>query len=77
MVYKKELIIHFLLSHATTSNNFGSCVALSNSGDTLIVGAPADSSAVGAVWAYQRNGNGLHTLMCSKITGTGNVGASN
>lgn len=53
----------------------GACVALSADGNTAVVGAPFDSSGVGAVWIYTRTG-GVWTQQGEKLVGTGFSGGS-
>jgi uncharacterized protein (TIGR03437 family) len=53
----------------------GYSVALSGDGNTAIVGAPADSPAVGAVWVYTRSG-GVWSQQGDKLVGTGAVGSA-
>jgi hypothetical protein len=51
----------------------GSSVAVSASGNTILVGGPGDADASGAVWVFTRTG-GVWTQQGSKLTATGNVG---
>ncbi len=53
----------------------GFSVALASDGNTAIVGGPADSGGVGAVWVYTFSG-GAWTQQ-SKLVGTGAAGAAN
>jgi hypothetical protein len=41
----------------TGKGEFGKSVALSADGDTALIGAPADSGGVGAVWVFTRSGS--------------------
>lgn len=51
----------------------GQHVALSQDGNTLAVGGPADNTNVGAVWVYTRSGS-TWSQQGSKLVGTGYVG---
>jgi hypothetical protein len=53
---------------------FGFRVALSEDGNTALVGAGSDSSGVGAAWVFTRS-EGVWTQQGSKLTGSGEVGA--
>ena len=53
----------------------GSAAALSADGNTAIIGGPADSSSVGAVWIFLRSG-GLWRQQGNKIVGEGAAGAA-
>ncbi len=53
----------------------GISVALSDDGNTVIVGGPYDNSSNGAAWVYARNG-GVWTQQGSKLVGTGAVGSA-
>jgi hypothetical protein len=53
----------------------GISVALSNDGDTAIVGGNGDNSKVGAAWVFQRS-DGVWSQQGSKLVGTGAVGAA-
>jgi hypothetical protein len=54
---------------------FGSSVALSSEGDTALVGGAADSSSVGAAWAFTRSGTTW--TQQQELTATGESGAGN
>jgi FG-GAP repeat len=49
---------------------FGASVALSLSGDTAVVGAPADNNAVGAAWVFTQSGS-TWAQQGAKLTGEG------
>ena len=51
----------------------GWSVALSEHGDTALVGGPGDNSHAGAVWVFHRN-DGVWSQQGSKLIGTGAVG---
>ncbi len=53
---------------------FGTSVALSEHGDTALVGAPTDNSGAGAAWVFTRTG-GVWAQQGEKLTGTGESGA--
>jgi hypothetical protein len=53
----------------------GYSVALSDDGNTVIVGGPGDNSNAGAAWVYTRSG-GVWTQQGSKLVGIGAAGAS-
>jgi hypothetical protein len=53
----------------------GFSVALSNDGNTALVGGKLDNSNAGAVWVFGRN-NGTWTQEGNKLVGTGAVGAA-
>jgi hypothetical protein len=55
---------------ATGAPNQGRSVALSNDGNTLIVGGNVDGSFLGATWAYTRTG-GVWSQQGTKLVGTG------
>ena len=63
-----------LPSDSVGTPSFGLTLALSNSGDTLIVSGPGDTSNYGACWAYTLGGNYIYNLMSSKIVGSESVG---
>ena len=52
---------------------FGSSVALSDHGDTALIGAPRDSSDIGAAWVFVRSG-GVWSEQGEKLIGGGEVG---
>lgn len=54
---------------------FGTSVALSADGSTLIVGGRGDNSWSGAAWIFQRSSSGVWTEV-TKLTGTGAFGTS-
>jgi uncharacterized protein (TIGR03437 family) len=51
----------------------GSSVALSEDGNTAIVGGPGDNGLIGAAWVFTRSG-GVWTQQGSKLVGNGAVG---
>ena len=53
----------------------GSSVALSDDGNTAIVGGYGDNANAGAAWLFTRSG-GVWTQQGSKLVGTGTVGAA-
>jgi FG-GAP repeat len=54
---------------------FGESVALSEDGNTVLIGGPWDHGKVGAAWAFTRSGFGQpYTLQGSKLTASGEVG---
>jgi hypothetical protein len=53
---------------------FGSSVALSDGGDTALIGARTDAGGVGAAWSFQRSGASWARLG-PKLTAQGEVGA--
>src|SRR3954471_13926338 len=60
------------LAPAPTDSRFGGGVPLSGDGNTLIVGAPADNNAIGAVYFFVRSGatwvpQGSRTLASGEI----------
>jgi hypothetical protein len=52
------------------SGQFGSSVALSDNGDTALIGGPGDDFKPGAVWVFTRKGS-TWTQQGSKLTGAG------
>jgi hypothetical protein len=58
---------------ASGHSSQGASVASSLDGNTFIVGGPGDSSGVGAVWVFARNG-GVWVQQGQKLVGTGAVG---
>jgi hypothetical protein len=56
--------------------NQGASVALSDDGNTAIVGGFNDNDAVGASWLFSRGSDGQWTQLGSKLVGSGAVGAS-
>jgi hypothetical protein len=55
---------------AAGSADQGGAVALSEDGNTAVVGGPGDNGGVGAAWVYTRSG-GVWTQQGSKLVGTG------
>jgi hypothetical protein len=53
---------------------FGTSVAVSSDGNTVIVGGPNDNSGIGAVWVFTRSGNGW--IQQAKLTPTDASGAA-
>jgi len=58
----------------TGKGRFGVSVALSDDGNTALVGGPSDNSDVGAAWALTRSGS-TWSQQGAKLTGTGEAGA--
>jgi len=54
----------------------GSSLAISNDGNTAIIGGPLDNSNVGAAWIFVRLGNGAWIPQSGKLVGAGSAGAS-
>jgi len=54
--------------------SFGESVALSDDGNTALVGGPGDNSSVGAVWAFTRSGEAW-SQQGSKLTASDESGA--
>ncbi len=52
---------------------FGTSVALSDDGDTALIGGPADDEKVGAAWVFTRSGSSW-AQQGAKLTGTGEAG---
>ena len=52
---------------------FGASVALSEQGDTALIGGPGDESGTGAAWVFTRSGS-TWTQQSGKLTGTGEAG---
>jgi len=52
---------------------FGTSVALSDDGDTALIGGPADDENVGAAWVFTRSGT-IWTQQGEKLTGAGETG---
>ena len=52
----------------TGAGTFGSSVALSEHGDTALIGAPEDATATGAAWVFTRSG-GVWSQQGAKLTG--------
>jgi hypothetical protein len=59
----------------TGKGHLGLRVALSESGDTALVGAGADNSSAGAAWVFVRS-EGSWSQQGPKLTGAGEVGAA-
>ena len=57
------------------AGRFGSSVALSEDGNTALVGGPRDASEAGAAWVFTRSGESW-TQQGSKLTGSEAVGAA-
>ncbi len=55
------------------AGRFGRSVALSEDGDTALVGGPRDNSEAGAAWVFTRSGSTWTQLV--KLTGAGELGA--
>ncbi len=56
------------------AGHFGAAVAISADGTIILVGAPADSSGAGAVWAFSRSGSTV-SQAGAPLRGTGETGA--
>lgn len=54
---------------------FGSSVALSDDGNTALIGGPGATGAPGAAWAFTRSGVGTWTQQGAQLTGGGETGA--
>jgi len=52
---------------------FGTSVALSDDGDTALIGGPADDENVGAAWVFTRSGT-TWSQQGAKLTGSGEAG---
>jgi hypothetical protein len=61
---------------ATGSAQQGTSVAISNDGNTAVIGGPQDSTGVGAVWVFVRTA-GTWAQQGAKLVGAGSSGASN
>src|SRR3954453_417947 len=57
----------------TGTGQFGQSVALSDDGNTALIGGPGDNGFVGAAWAFTRSG-GVWTQQGTKLTGGGETG---
>ncbi|HEY7932814.1 MAG TPA: hypothetical protein VID48_03225 [Solirubrobacteraceae bacterium] len=57
----------------TGKGEFGTSLALSEHGDTALIGGPADSGGVGAAWLFTPSG-GIWIQQGEKLTGTGETG---
>jgi FG-GAP repeat len=57
----------------TGGGEFGSSVALSEHGDTALIGGPHDNGSAGAAWAFTRTG-AAWTQQGGKLTGGGETG---
>ncbi len=55
---------------------YGSSVAISDDGNTVLIGAPGDDQSIGAVWVWTRNDT-LWTQQGNKFAGTNAIGNSN
>ena len=55
------------------AGRFGESVALSETGETAMIGAPDDNKDVGAAWVFTRSGE-TWTQQGPKLTGSGEVG---
>jgi cell division septation protein DedD len=60
---------------ATGANEQGGALALSGTGNVLVVGGPADNRNQGAVWVWTRT-NGVWDQQGEKLIGTGDPGPS-
>jgi hypothetical protein len=59
----------------TGKGRFGFTVALSEHGDTALIGGPEDDGSTGAAWVFTRSGS-TWTQQGGKLTGAGEVGES-
>jgi phosphodiesterase/alkaline phosphatase D-like protein len=59
----------------SAAGEFGKSVALSGEGNTALIGAPNESSGVGAAWVFTRSG-ATWTQQGGKLTGSGESGAA-
>ncbi len=57
------------------AGEFGRSVALSKQGTIALIGAPGDSSQVGAAWAFAASSEGAWSQLGEKLTGSGESGA--
>jgi FG-GAP repeat len=60
-------------SGMTSESEFGTAVALSENGETALVGGESDGGGVGAAWVFTRSGSSW-TQQGSKLTGGGEEG---
>src|SRR4029079_3124842 len=60
---------------ATGNADQGISLALSNDGNTALIGGLLDNAATGAGWVFTRSG-GVWSQQGAKLTGTGNNGAA-
>jgi hypothetical protein len=60
----------------TGAGEFGNSVALSNDGNTALIGGPLDNGNVGAAWVFTRSGL-TWTPQGPKLTATGETGTGN
>lgn len=58
------------------AGKFGSSLALSSDGTTILVGGPADNGGIGAVWVFHRVGQRLQLVTKLKPTGKYLTGSS-
>ncbi len=63
-----------LVGDGTPGANLGWSVALSGDGKTALVGGPADTSGVGAVWVFGRDNNGNWSQLGTPLVGSGGTG---
>jgi hypothetical protein len=62
-------------SDETGAGAFGFSVALSNDGNTALIGGDADNAGAGAAWVFTRSG-GVWSQQGSKLVGTGASGST-
>ncbi len=62
-------------SGETGAGRFGTSVALSENGNTALIGGYADNASVGAAWVFTRSGS-TWTQQGTKLTGAGETGAA-
>ena len=60
-------------SEESEEGGFGSSVALSDDGNTALIGGPLDRNELGAAWVFTRSGS-TWTQQGSKLTGSGESG---
>lgn len=65
-----------IVPSATSTANVGNSVAVSEDGNTMVVGAPGENGGEGGIWVYTRS-EGVWSLQSSKLVGTGAVGNAN
>jgi hypothetical protein len=62
-------------SSESTGTNFGYSVALSDSGDTALIGGPDEAAKAGSAWVYTRSGSSW-SQQGPKLTGGASAGSS-
>ena len=61
-------------NYAGSQSYLGYSVAVSQDGNSVLLGAPIDNNFVGAAWTFQRTGSSW--VQCDKLVGTDYTGAS-